>query len=436
MLSRLRKLRRDEKGAAAVAMAIVSPILIGGMALGAETGYWYFTQRKLQHAADVAAHAAGVRKRVGDDQLMLEKAAVKVAAGSGFVPVEVEVPSPKVANLTVNTPPLSGSFAGQPQAVEVTLSETHPRMLSSIFSKEPVLIEARAVVKLAGGSPACVLALSETKPKAVEVSGSSSATLDGCSVASNSVQPDAYYMPNSTAHLTADCVSTVGGSAVKHPDGNVLDLKVCTDGVQENAPKTLDPYADVAEPAFTPSDCTVGVYKKPTYPIAPDQPGGVKCFTNLQLDGDIYFDPGVYIINGGKLTLHGGMIAGQDVTFFFANNATAELTGNPIISLFAPTTGPYAGILFFGARCDPSNPITCNEEFKITGSSGSTIQGAIYVPGSAINFLGNSTSSSSCLQIIADKVTFTGNSTINMGSSCSTAGTKDILVGQVVKLVE
>ena len=42
-LSHLGRLRRDENGATAVVIAIMSPVLIGGMALGGETGYWYYT---------------------------------------------------------------------------------------------------------------------------------------------------------------------------------------------------------------------------------------------------------------------------------------------------------------------------------------------------------------------------------------------------------
>jgi hypothetical protein len=431
------RLRGDERGAAAVVMGLVSPVLIGGMALGAETGYWYYTQRKLQHAADVAAHAAGVRKRVGDSQARLEQAALQVAALSGFIPFKTtEGPTQTVANLAVHTPPKSGAFTDQPGAVEVALHEIHARMLSSIFSDDPIRIAARAVAKLEGGSPACVLALSETKPKAVEVSGSSSATLKDCSVAANSVQSDAYYMPNSTAYLSADCISTVGEAAIKNPSPSLLDLKVCT-SVQENAPKTLDPYADVMEPNMStaPACAPVNKFNGPVT-IAP-QTGNVMRFCGgLTLKGTITFKEDVlYIIDGGDLTITGGELHGERVTFFFANDATADLAGRPLLDLSAPPTGPYAGLLFFSSRCDLS-PASCGEVFKITGNVGSTVQGAVYLPGSAIEFLGNSESTNDCLQVIADKITFTGNSTIKMGSACSGAGTRDILMGQVVKLVE
>lgn len=74
--------------------------MIGGMGLGAESGYWYLTQRKLQHAADVSAHAGAVRKRAGDDNAQIKAAAEHIAAASG------------VKKIVVNNPSTSGAFAG------------------------------------------------------------------------------------------------------------------------------------------------------------------------------------------------------------------------------------------------------------------------------------------------------------------------------------
>ena len=36
-----------------------SPAFVGGLGLGAEVGYWYFGQRKVQNSADVAAYLPG-----------------------------------------------------------------------------------------------------------------------------------------------------------------------------------------------------------------------------------------------------------------------------------------------------------------------------------------------------------------------------------------
>lgn len=446
VLTRLDSFWRNEGGATAVAVGIMSPVIIGGMALGGETGYWYYTQRKLQHAADVAAHAAGVRKRAGESGVPLRTAATQVASASGFLPVMTDanpdpaITQPIAANLIINNPPQAGGFAGNSKAVEVILTETKPRLLSSIFSNEAVEIKARAVAKLDGGSPACVVALSETKPRAVEVSGNTSVTLNDCSVASNSVQPDAYYMPNSTANLTADCISTVGGSSIKDPSSGLLALKVC-DSVQEYAPPAADPYADVPEPAVTGCDISQkivsgSVETERTDPIY----GPIKIFCSgieVAANTTAEFKPGLYVITSGELKVNNNAtLKATGATFFFANNTTASISGSAVLELSAPTTGMFAGLVFYGASCEDA-PTECGEVFKITGNSSTTsIKGAIYLPGSTIEFLGGTNAMSSCLQIIADKVTFTGNAEIEMGAACAGTGTKTVLIGEVVKLVE
>ena len=63
----MRRFRRCTSGSVAALFAIVSPVLVGAMGLGAETGYWYLQKRNVQNAADVGAHAAALRKVSGDD---------------------------------------------------------------------------------------------------------------------------------------------------------------------------------------------------------------------------------------------------------------------------------------------------------------------------------------------------------------------------------
>src|SRR5918997_412468 len=75
---------RDTRGSVAVVAAVAFPVLIGGMGLGAEVGYWYLTERKLQHAADVSAFGAAVRLSKGDEGETLDEVALHVAQESGF----------------------------------------------------------------------------------------------------------------------------------------------------------------------------------------------------------------------------------------------------------------------------------------------------------------------------------------------------------------
>ena len=192
-----RRFLKAEGGAVAVIAAVAFPVLVGAMGLGAETGYWYLEKRKLQHAADVSAYAAAVRHRAGDQQSALEAAARRVAGGSGFSP----------GGLAVSTAPGSASGSNK---VTVELTETHPRLFSSVFGAGTITMKARAVAQVTGGSKACVLALSNSASGAVTVSGSTDVRLSGCSVVSNSTAADAFLMKNGSALMSTDCVYTVG----------------------------------------------------------------------------------------------------------------------------------------------------------------------------------------------------------------------------------
>lgn len=425
----LRRFRADTAGAVIVLAAILFPLVIGGLGLGVETSYWYLTQRKLQHAADVAAHAGSARNRAGDTLLEIEAAATHVARRSGL-PVEGGA-------IEVNLPPASGAFAGDAESLEVVLSETRTRWFTSIYASGPVTLSARAVTRIQGGVAACILALSPTANGAVTVSGSTQVTLENCDVASNSVSPTSFLMDGTGAGLETGCVYAVGQASVS----SGLNLTECPE-VKENAPIVRDPYRDVAEPALA-GPCESGKVGKPnrSTTVTPtyDHPSGVpsrRYCNGLDIKGDVTFEPGLYIVEGGDLTFNGGNpnsestigVSGAGVTFYIASTAALKLNGNVKLDLSAPTSGPFSGILFFGARDAAS------VRHVISGTSDSTMQGAIYTPASHIEMKGNSAATGGCTQVIGDRVTLTGSSTLQ--SSCESAGTSTILAQETIKIVE
>jgi Flp pilus assembly protein TadG len=102
-----RKFLADQAGAIAVLTALLIPIVIGGFGLGAEVSYWYFNQRKLQNAADVAAYAGAVQLRSNGDQQMIVDAALAAAVGAGY--------KAPIGTITLNSPAATGAFAGDPR---------------------------------------------------------------------------------------------------------------------------------------------------------------------------------------------------------------------------------------------------------------------------------------------------------------------------------
>lgn len=417
----------DRIGSTSVIAAIMFPVVIGGIGLGVETGYWYMTQRELQHAADVAVHAAAVRKRSGDTADAMRTAALYIATQTGF--------SGPPGDLIVNSPVATGPNAGDPDTVEVLLSRSEPRLFSAIFSNEPVAIGARAVARINETAKACILALSPSASGAVTVSGSTSISLTGCDVASNSNASDSFLMQGA-ATLSTGCLYAVGATVTTA----ALDLTEC-DQPKEYAAAVADPYAAVAEPVVQ-GTCQGKNVGKPnsstTLTPVENHPSGVAAmrFCNgLTIKGDVVFQPGLYIIEGGDFTVNGGSsdptaagVTGSGVTFYLTNGAGLKLGGNTRMNLSAPTSGPFSGILFFGGRDQTGITHT------VAGTSDSVLQGAIYMPAGDLKYRGNSASVDGCTQVVGYTVDLSGNSTFE--SHCEELGGSDIVSSALIRIIE
>lgn len=424
---RLTEALSDRSGATAILVALAMPVVAGGMGLGAEVGYHFLLQRNMQHAADMAAHAGAVRLRAGDGEAGVQAAARHAAIQSGYVGPE--------ESIDLRTPPESGAYKGSVSSVEVVLSVAQPRFFTAVFLDEPVKISARAVASvMRSGSRACVLALAPTASKAITVSGSTLVSIENCDVVTNSNASDAFFMRNSSAQLTVGCVRSVGGAVT----GAGLDMRNCSE-VQQLVPVVLDPYANVPEPAI--EGICMSAHSKNATTFEPNfiHSSGVPALRicgGLDIKDHVSFAPGLYIIDGGNfhmnangdVAMDAASMSGDGVTFYLAGDATLSLSGNGKLNIRAPSTGPYAGILFFGSRSQSGLA------HEVLGNSESITQGAIYAPSSAVRFTGNSTTSNGCTQIIGYTVEFTGNSTLR--SNCETNNVREIETNVMVRLVE
>jgi Putative Flp pilus-assembly TadE/G-like len=237
---------RDSTGAVAVVLAVTLPVFVGGLGLGAEVGYWYFGQRKVQNAADVAAYAGAVALRAGVGESKMDDAAGDAAAESGFRVDRGEI--------EVVTPPTTGTYAGDTNAVEVRLVERLPRLFSAIFKSGEVDVPGRAVALVGAGQPTCVLALDGSASGAVTFTGSTGAILVGCNVHANSLS-GAGVIVSGSATVETPCLSSSGGVSVT----SGLTLTECVTPYI-NADVAADPYADVSEPDITQPETTPNVF--------------------------------------------------------------------------------------------------------------------------------------------------------------------------------
>jgi Flp pilus assembly protein TadG len=420
----------DKRGGAAIVMAILTPVLIGGLAFGAEVGYWELEKRKIQNAADTAAHAAGTQLRSGiTDDATLEAIALAIAEVGGFKGGD--------PNITLVQPPSSGAYSGNANALSVSLAGQISRKFSGIYSSTPIAYTATSTVLVNNGRPACVLALHPTTSGAISTGGSTNVALAGCDIAANSMSQSAITSTGNGSSVAAECISAVGNVSV-----NSTYNLVCAAPIA-NSPKAPDPYSSVPEPTCASSQNPTQFTR--ANGNATSRPGqnsadSILCYSGnaWNFSNNIELASGkVYVLeNTGSsaqsLTLNGGRsITGTNVTLYFKGKWNLTMNGNSTLSITAQTTGPYKGLALWGDR---NNEVDMN----LTGNNGAFIVGAVYSPNSLsdVTYTGSNTSYSSgqCTQVIAGTVRFWGNS--NFSTNCANSGTTPIRVAQSVRIVE
>lgn len=405
--NKLRDFRRDTSGSYLVILALMTPVMIGSVGLGIDYGLWLYTQQTMQAAADSAAVSAAT----SGSNIAVE--AEGVAATYGFVKDSGGV------TMTVNQPPASGSHTSVSNAVEVILHSVQTPQFSALLSAQPFTITVRSVAVATPGT-GCVLTLNANASGAVTTQGSSVTNLSGCNLYTDSSDSAAVTV-GGTASLTALSVGVVGG---------VSGTVNTTGGIHTGVAPLTDPYASMSFGSFSGCDQKNYSTNKNDTISAGVYCGGI----SVKAGATLTLNPGIYYLDQGSLSIEGnGVLTGTGVTLVFTsstgkNYATASIASNASINLTAPTTGPTAGIVLFGDRNMPQGTT-----FKLTGGSTQTFGGAIYLPKAALTYSGGSGGNTGCTQIIADTVTFTGNS--GMAINCSGQGTKAIGSG-TAQLVE
>ncbi len=392
---------RSRRGNIAILTAFLAPVLVGFCGLGADAGYWYFRQRDLQGAVDIAAYNGTMALRDGDSQSTIETVSTTGATDNGWNSAQ--------GTITVNTPPTSGTHQDN-HSVEVLLTENEQRYFTALFSSGTVPIGVRAVATYNQGANACMVGLNRHQADAVQFWGNANANFQSCNIVSDSDSGSAFAV-GGAAKVTVPCVDTVGGDSVT----SGLSLTSCT-SVTTGAPFVSDPYANVPAPSV--GSCSSGSVLDP----------GTYC-GGLTLQGTVTLNSGVYVISGGSLKINANAnVTGVGVTFFLTNGATLQINGNATLNLSAPTSGTYQGLVFYGDRTQATAQNTIN------GTATSLITGAIYFPSQEVDFLGNFSGNNGCTQVVADTIYYTGSSVFK--TNCTGTGMAQIPVPGSVNLVE
>jgi hypothetical protein len=421
----MRLLWGDKSGSAVVITAASMPLLIGAAGLATDTIRWTLWKRQLQRAADTGAMAGAYA--LGQGKTVSSAATAAIAKDS-----DVGTNTPTVENA-----PTAGDFAGNPDAVRVIVSASHPLPFSSMFIATPT-ITAEATAAILTNGKHCVIALEETDT-GITIGGTATVDL-GCGMATNSKAANAVSASGNSCNtstgvacVTASPITAVGGLSASDKYTSSTEL------LPYSLPQS-DPFSNLPDPSASDfASCKSELKVTPS--DTPDlvEPG---CYKGMDLNGTVTLKPGVYFIDGStnKNFSIGAQanVTGSGVTIILTSSnatndpakiATMTINAGATVNLTSPSAGDYKGVLFYQDRLAQYGTVTIN------GNASSTLEGGIYFPSQKINFLGTAGMNTDCIQIVGLKVEFSGTSKITNDTDDCPIDPAPGFTGAVVRLV-
>ena len=409
----LQELRRNCAGNVVAVTAACLPLLIGAAGLAVDTAEWTYWKRQLQREADSAAIAGAFAKAQGKDAV--------AAAGTDLGRTSAITLS---GPADISSAPTTGAYAGNAQAVRVNIATAQRLPFSGSFLSVAPSIAAHATAAVVSNGDYCALALGSTSSVGITMQGNASLNF-GCGLATNSRAANAV-IAGGSSNVNATPVSAVGG----------LTASSNYTGSTQLLPYSLpqpDPYASLSDPS--PSGCQnqVTVAPNSTQSLSPG------CYRGINIKGTATLSPGVYYIDGSTFSLGSqANVVGNGVTIVLTSSnaatnpssiATLDMNGGAAVQLTASTSGAYAGILFYqDRRAQDSGSNTIN------GNATSKLQGAFYFPSQELDFTGTSGMTTDCLQLVALRLSFLGNT--NISNQCPASSGASSFKGVQVRLVE
>jgi Flp pilus assembly protein TadG len=432
---RLRTLIRNESGNTLAIGAAAMPIIIGGAGLAVDTVQISLAKRELQRAADSAALAGAYA--INQNPSSTGTARTTFASNGVTRDLQINNDETLASAAVVENAPTVGAFAGDANAVRVRLTTNKTLSFFSFFNTGPAVINVEATGAIVRDGGFCMLSLEDGNAPGITVGGNATLNL-GCGISTNS---------RSATAITAEGSSTVRASPVMAVGGVPTSANFNGATLIPYSAVQLDPYASLPNPAPTGCRAPPEIGPNDTVSIGPGTAGwnvaeGSICLTGLDVKGNLDFPSGAIVyIDGGELSFGAqAHVTGTGVTFVLTStNATSnpnsvasvaelDLNGGADIDITAPTTGPYAGVAFYEDRRAP-----VGRTIRFNGNSGNTINGAMYFPNSYFEYNGNAQTTATCFQLIARRLDFRGNGTIQ--NSCSGGGNTNNFQGTYVRLV-
>jgi len=330
--------------------------------------------------------------------------------------------------------------------VQVTLEIQQRLPFSSMFMSAAPIIRATATAATVPlGDNYCVIG---TDPHGVgiEITGNTDLDFGTCSLIANSDNPkNAASNGNNGAggaasKITARSLAAVGQIA-KSSQWDIDHYNPSATAAEDHFYDLYKQIPPSPSPIATPTACTkwyTNFLSGGTVDLSnvDKNPDDIICITNtgpggkaagLTVSGKMRLGQGTYIINGGDLTMNstGSELKCDACTIVMSKLGDPENTGNikltgGTVDVKAPDNegNPWRGIAFYqDPRAKDDGKTGQNH---INGNSNGGVSGVVYTGGRSLLWNGGGNATAMCLQLVAKRVTFSGNSKFQMigGPNC------------------
>jgi Putative Flp pilus-assembly TadE/G-like len=341
-------------------VAISLAVLMGFAGMAIDVGVAEYQQRQQQNATDAAA-IGGAQQMIysGCGSSAATTAAQSDAATNGYT---------NGANgVTVQVGAPSGPYASNNCALQVQITNSKtPTFFMKLFGKSSLSESTTAVAAVEANNNGCIYMLSATSD--VSFSGDS---LNA---------PHCGMLMNGTASFSGSTIdlANIGYAGAKPSEAGTT----FTEASPQPMLPVANPCPEIAGCAYLaanpPSSTACSNFSEAGYS------GSVSagCYSSFSCAGcTLTLNPGLYVFTG-SISLSGVTMSGSGVTLYAAGTATPSFAGASV-SLSPPTTGNYAGVLYYQVPSNTSDP-------SFSGSS-NNLSGLIYAPGAQnVSFAGAS----------------------------------------------
>lgn len=392
-------LSRRQSGQALILIVFGIIAILAVVGLATDGAHSFADRRQAQNAADAAALAAAIA-RVSDQNF--RDAAIFQIRNNGYLNDGTG------SAMEVYQPPMDGAYscASLPtdcqKYIQVKLTTHVNTWFASILGVNSLTNKVTAVARAENRARtpfydgAAIVALNPSECSSMAFIGNATTTLNGSGIFVNSTcnnQPatnpqKAFYLGGNN-HVQAPWVKVVGG-AYYTQGGLNLEQPLSTGS---------DPLQPIRDEYDLPApSCGQAGFTDPINPTVAE-PGS---YADFPPDGVTSMAPGLYCL--GNLRIKNNLI-GEDVTIVLTGGV--QMSDNASITLKARTHGELAGLLFYMA---PSHQL----QITLNGNSSSQFVGLILAPSAHVTINGTGKADAFTTQIIADTVTITGNSSLNL----------------------